>query len=102
MAARGTRSLRPFTDNSCGMPLVLPTSRRHAWSSAAVAVSSAGTYQTFWPASFSRRKSVRALSAKHLHVLLDHGDERQKQRAVETVLVEIGRRHVRGRHHDDA
>ena len=31
-----------------------------------------------------------------------HGDERQEQRAVEPVLVELGRRHIRGRDHDHA
>ena len=39
---------------------------------------------------------------RHLHVLLDQRDERQEQRAVESVLVELVRRHVGGRHHDHA
>ena len=38
----------------------------------------------------------------HVHVLFQHVDERHEQRAVQAVLVEILRRHVRGRHHHDA
>ena len=45
---------------------------------------------------------MRAASRTHLHVPLDHGDERQEQRAVEPVLVELVGRHVRGRDHHDA
>ena len=37
-----------------------------------------------------------------LHVLLDERDERQEQRAVQSVLIELLRRDVGGRHHDDA
>ncbi len=33
---------------------------------------------------------------------MQHLDEGQEQRAIETVLVEIVRRHIRGRHHDHA
>ena len=38
----------------------------------------------------------------HLAVLFQQRDERQEQRAVEAVLVEVVRRQVGGRHHDDA
>ena len=79
-----------------------PVRRRNASSSAASAAASAGMCQTGWPASFSSRKSVRAAEPHHLHVLLDHGDERQEQRAVEAVLVELVGRHVRGRDHHHA
>ena len=85
------------------MPLVLPTRllprriergrRRHR---------RPAREHTLRPASFSSRKSVRASSRTHLHVPLQHGDERQEQRAVEPVLVELVGRDVRGRDHHDA
>ena len=37
-----------------------------------------------------------------LHVLFDERDERQKQRAIEPILVKLARRHVGGRDHHDA
>ena len=62
MEARGTCTLRPCSARSCGAPRCPPASRRQASSSAASAAASAGTYHTGMPASFSRRKSVRASS----------------------------------------
>ena len=102
MAARGTWTVRPFTTRSCGLARVAPVRRRQASSRAASAAPSAGTYHTGAPASFSSRKSVRACEPHDLHTLLDQRDERQKQRAVEPVLVELARRHVGGRHHHHA
>ncbi len=37
-----------------------------------------------------------------IHALFEHVDERHEQSAIQAVLVEIVRRHVRRRHHDDA
>src|SRR4029453_373622 len=64
MVARGMRMVRPFTSRSCGSPVCPEVKRRQAWSRAASAARSAGTYHTGTPASFSRRKSVRASSCR--------------------------------------
>ena len=103
MDARGTRMVRPFTaqvPHFAGMtggqtpPRLIERRRRQA--------ASAGTYHTGAPASFSNRKSVRAASRTTSMCSSIKRDERQEQRAVEPVLVKLVRRHVRGRHHDDA
>ena len=71
-------------------------------SSATSASSSAGTYHAGWPLSFSSRKSFGACEPHDFHVLAQQRDERQEQRAIEPVLVELVRLDIRGRDHHDA
>ena len=91
-----------MTESSCGMPLELPTSRRHASSSAAVGGVVGRHVPDLLAGELFQPEVGARLELEHLHVLLDHGDERHEQRAVKTILVELRRRHVRGRHHHDA
>ena len=42
------------------------------------------------------------LQVDHVQAIFNHVDERHKQLAVDTALVEVGRRPVRRRHHNDA
>jgi hypothetical protein len=61
-AEHGTCRMRPLIEMSRGLHLALPVILAQARSSAAPASSSGGTSHIFTPASFSRRKSVRASS----------------------------------------
>ena len=102
MAARGTRSRRPFTVSSSAAPGWPPVRRRQASSSAAIG-GAVGRHVPDRLAGELLQPEIGARGKPHdLHVLLDQRDERQEQRAVEPVLVELVRRHVGGRDHHDA
>ena len=102
MAARGTRSLRPLTDSSCGMPLRAadepPPGRIERGRRVVV-----GRHVPDLLAGELLQPEIGAgRELMHLHVPLDHGDERQEQRAVESIAVQVAGRDVRGRDHHDA
>ena len=87
---------------SHGSPESMPVRRCHALLSATSASSSTGTYQIGCAGELLQPEIFWSFELHDLHLLAQQSDEREEQRAVEPVLVEIVRRDVRGRDHDDA
>ena len=78
-------------ESRCGSPAWPPVSRCHASSSAASAARVGRDMPDRRAGELLQPEIGARVEPDHLHVLLDQRDERQEQRAVEPVLVELAR-----------
>ncbi len=102
MAARGTCTLRPLSGKLLRDAIVPAGEPPPGLVERGVRRASAGTYQTGMPASFSRRKSVRASSRTTSMCSSSMRMNGTNSARFKSILVKLARRHVRGGDHDDA